>query len=119
MTMTVNANCIDAAALLETVDNDRELLAELFDLFLTESRQQVAELRAALAEKNFDALATTAHTLKGAASSLRLLAVARQALLIESAARQRVLAAAAEAFADLESALTEVPAAFRSVLATP
>jgi HPt (histidine-containing phosphotransfer) domain-containing protein len=119
MTTIANTGCIDAATLLESVDNDRELLAELFDLFLTDSPQQATELRAALAQKNFDALASTAHTLKGAASSLRLLAVARQALLIESAAQQGVLAAAAEAFADLERALIQVPAAFQSVLAMP
>ena len=75
------------AALLERMEGDRALLAEMVALFFEESPRQVAELREALARGDAAAAERVAHKLKGAVSNFAAPAAAAVAGQVEKYAR--------------------------------
>jgi HPt (histidine-containing phosphotransfer) domain-containing protein len=77
------AAVLDEAALLETVANDRTLLAELVVLFEEDATKYMAHMRAAIANGDGHALQVAAHSVKGAAGSLTATAVAHAAGKLE------------------------------------
>lgn len=66
---------------------DRELLVEIIDLFLSERRTQVTEMRAALAAADFTRLSRVAHTIKGSLASLHAALARSHAQELEFAAK--------------------------------
>ncbi len=66
---------------------DRELLVEIIDLFLTERRVQVNEMRAALAASDFTRLSRVAHTIKGSLGSLHAALARTHAQQLETASK--------------------------------
>ncbi len=73
----------------EQVANDRNLLIEIIDLFLSEHPVQVADMREALVTADFDRVYLTAHTIKGSLASLHAAVGRLRAEELESAAKQR------------------------------
>ncbi len=61
---------LDAVELLQRVDGDRVLIAELFEMFRGDSPKHLQGLREALAREDGDALQRAAHTLRGALANL-------------------------------------------------
>jgi CheY-like chemotaxis protein/HPt (histidine-containing phosphotransfer) domain-containing protein len=61
---------VDRAALLERVEGDQELLAEMINLFVEEAPSQLAAMRDALQSSDMPTLERAAHSMKGAASNL-------------------------------------------------
>ena len=96
---------IDLAAALSRVDGDRELLAEMADLFLDESQRLLTTLRDAVAHGNAQTAAYAAHTLKGSVANFAATPAFAAAQKIERMARQGDLSQAQTAFADLEAQL--------------
>lgn len=70
------------------VCHDAELLIEIIDLFLTESADQVAEMREALTAGEYERLYRTAHTIKGSLSSLHAAMAKSRAQELETAAKE-------------------------------
>ena len=64
-TLASSGDCWDESAALKFLEDDEELLAELMQLFIENAPQQLDNLNSTLANKDFAALAQTAHTLKG------------------------------------------------------
>jgi len=73
--MTEAQTSWDLDAALQSVDGDRELLAEMAELFLQDSGQLLAEIGQAIQAGDAAALHRSAHTLKGSVSNF----VAREA----------------------------------------
>jgi TMAO reductase system sensor TorS len=61
---------LDADGALELAAGDRQLLQELYSLFLQRSPEMIARIDQAIAGKDAEALQRAAHSLKGAASTL-------------------------------------------------
>ncbi len=61
---------LDAAAVLQRVDGDRELLEELAQMFTAKRSQRRDEVQEALAAHDAGRLARSAHALKGSAANL-------------------------------------------------
>ena len=61
---------VDAAQLLDRIDGDRALLAELVDLFRAEFPGNLFSAQQAIAQRDLNALCTVGHTLKGALANL-------------------------------------------------
>jgi two-component system sensor histidine kinase/response regulator len=80
----------DLDATLDLVAGDLEVYGDLVDLFVESAPLWLSDIRTAATEGDFDVLERTAHTLKGSASSFGAEATARNALLIETNARERV-----------------------------
>jgi two-component system sensor histidine kinase/response regulator len=92
----------DEAGVLDRIENDLGLLAELVKLFGAESRRMLGELRAALHAGDGKAIEILAHTLRGSAANLGGVTAARAALTVELMGREGDLAGADAGLAALE-----------------
>jgi PAS domain S-box-containing protein len=93
----------DPTALLEHVEGDRELLAEIVRLFLQESPQQLAELRRAAEGGEIATFTRAAHTLKGTLGIFAASGPYAAALALEKMGRDGDLSRAAEGCRKLEN----------------
>jgi CheY-like chemotaxis protein len=96
---------IDPAAALERVGGDRELLAELFQVFADQCPRWLAEVRDAIARGDADRLRRAAHSLKGAVGNFGADTAFDLAQRLETMGRDGNLTAAPGTFADLEKQL--------------
>ncbi len=101
----------DAAAALERVDDDRELLVEILELFREQAVASRAQIEDALARRDGPALERAAHSLKGAASNISAEQVREAGLRLEHAGREGDWDTAPAAWADLGQALPRLDAA--------
>lgn len=83
-------------------EDDPAFVRDMIDLFLKEAARRLDEMRAAAAAGDAAALASLAHTVKGAAASLGARALQARCAAIEARAREGQAAPAAEAVRGLE-----------------
>ncbi|HKB35523.1 MAG TPA: response regulator [Gemmataceae bacterium] len=101
---------------LVRVGGDAALLRELVTLFRQTSPQQMAELREAIARRDYRTVARLAHMLKQAVATLGAVAAQSPAQQLETLGRADTLDGAAAAYTALEKALTQVTAALPTLL---
>ena len=104
----VNNRVWDITAALERVEGDRELLAELAQLFAEECPKAMQEIRGALDAKDAPLLERHAHTMKGSSANIEANGAAAAALVIEQEARSGTLANAREHFRLLEEEIARL-----------
>jgi PAS domain S-box-containing protein len=108
-TMAINNNDpavqLDRACMLERVEGDQELLNELIQLFVDDSPNLLAAMRAALIDGNMQVLERNAHSMKGAAGNLCAAETAAAAAKLEKDAKSGDTAACAQSLASLERAV--------------
>ena len=66
----MRTNVINRDELLERVDNDFELLQELFSLFVEDIPQQLTDIKEALNDHDAEKVKATVHRLKGTVGNL-------------------------------------------------
>jgi two-component system, sensor histidine kinase and response regulator len=105
---------IDWKAALEGVDQDRELLSEVIELFLTSATDTLSQLRDALARHQRDVARRLAHSLKGELLAVGAVTTAEVAWQIEQGINQareegltRLLEQLASQLKSLQSPLTD------------
>jgi two-component system, sensor histidine kinase and response regulator len=81
-------NLVNMPDLLDRVDNDREFIQELFQLFRVEFPRLQIELQEAVSSKHMWQTARTAHTLKGMLANLSIEQAAAAVETLESTAAQ-------------------------------
>jgi two-component system sensor histidine kinase/response regulator len=81
-------NLVNIPDLLDRVDNDREFIQELFQLFRVEFPRLQIELQEAVSSKKMWQTARTAHTLKGMLANLSIEQAAAAVQTLESTAAQ-------------------------------
>ncbi len=86
--------------MLDAVDGDDELLAELGKLWAADAANLVGNVRRALDDEDPEALEQAAHRLKGTALAFRARAVAEPAAALERMGRERSVGADAGALMD-------------------
>jgi HPt (histidine-containing phosphotransfer) domain-containing protein len=96
---------LDRVLLLERLEGDRELLAELIQLFVECAPQTLEAMRNALRRGDMPAVAQAAHSLKGSAGSLSAQVTADMASRLEQDARNRNIDAARADVAAIEAAV--------------
>jgi len=89
--------------LLERVEGDRELLAEMVELFEQDSPRLLAAIREAVARGDGGMLERAAHTLKGSVSNFAAPAATAAALRLEQMGREGKLEQSGEACTALEA----------------
>jgi len=104
------AEAIDRAQLGELTGGDAAMEREVLAEFLRSSRNDAAELHAALASRDAGTAARIAHRLKGAAASVGAHALGRVCGEIEAAGRASDVAAAARALPALDAELGRIGA---------
>jgi CheY-like chemotaxis protein len=112
MNMTENSQDpmeqIDRVSLLERVEGDQELLAEMIHLFQEDAPQLLATMRDALQRGDMPLLERSAHSLKGAAGNFSAKHTAAAALHLESDARNKDATSAKESLMELERAVDQL-----------
>ena len=96
---------VDEPLLVSHVDNDRELLRDLVDLFLAECPRLLNDIKTALDKRDAEAVLRGAHSLKGSTSNLAAKPAAHAAFELEKAAQMGDFARADCVLRELESQL--------------
>jgi two-component system, sensor histidine kinase and response regulator len=96
------SGALDVEAALQRIDGDRELLAQIAQLFRDECPNTIEAIRAAILQENRTALERQAHSLKGSSSNLGAVAVSKAAGQLERVARNGEMQQAREEFKILE-----------------
>jgi len=93
---------IDLADVLDRVQDDSELLLELFDIFEEDFQGKRKELDRYLSEENAEMVRNIAHSLKGAAGNISAKRLYAVCLFIEKEAADGRLAQVPEKFKELD-----------------
>src|SRR5262249_1069118 len=99
---------IDRKALLEGIDGDRRLLKQIVRLFLADYPRRLTEIKEAIHDGDADALARSAHALKGSLGNFAATNAFAVAQRLETMGRNRELEAAGVECRALESELALV-----------
>ncbi|HXE91617.1 MAG TPA: response regulator [Terriglobales bacterium] len=105
---TVASTVFDEAELMERVEGDARLAAEMSELFQANAPQWIRAIREAAAKGDADSLESEAHRLKGSAAGLGAHTAAEIAAQLESLAHARNLENAGAACVALEAACREL-----------
>jgi two-component system sensor histidine kinase/response regulator len=96
---------IDRISLLERVEGDHELLAEMIHLFQEDVPNLLTAMRDALQRGDMPVLERSAHSLKGAAANLSAKPTAAAALLLEKDAKNKDAESAKKSLTEVERAV--------------
>ena len=96
----------DIDGVMTRLDNDRELLFELFDIFLPDSEVQLSAIEEAIATSSPKALQESAHAIKGALGNIGAMLAHTYAFQLEAAGRAGDLTAANKLLTDLRQAIS-------------
>ncbi len=93
---------VDIVSLLQRVEGDKELLAEMVQVFLDDLPNLLNTMRDALLQGNMAMLERSAHSLKGAAGNLSAKQAADAAMELEKAAKDNDAESAKQSLAGVE-----------------
>ncbi len=110
---------IDFPAVLERVEDDRELLGELARLFLEELPERLSLIADALEARDAKGLHEVAHALKGSAGNLAAMAVFEAAKQLEHSGQTADWGQAATAYAALRRELERLTPALTELISPP
>lgn len=110
---------VDAAAALDRVDGDVQVLRELVDLFLDDCPHRLAEIHEALERQDGNRLKNAAHALKGAVGNFGARPIVTLAMTLEKLAVAGNFADARPAVAALEQDLASLNAALTELKKQP
>jgi HPt (histidine-containing phosphotransfer) domain-containing protein len=92
---------LEAEKFEEQVGYDNELMVEIIDLFLAESKKDLSNMDASVASCNWESLSKLAHTIKGSLASLHAARARATAQELESAAKGAEVEVSVRAFQQL------------------
>jgi two-component system sensor histidine kinase/response regulator len=98
----------DRAALLDRVEGDEELLAEMIQLYVEDAPRALEAMRSALQQGNLPDLERAAHSLKGSSANLAAMTAAEAAQRLEQDAKRGDKSAAGASLTALESVLGQL-----------
>ena len=110
-----NKLSFDLDKALDIVDQDKEFLKELMEIFNSDYPQKLAAIYHAIKEKDFKTLNEIAHGLKGAAGNLFLTKVYELTLELEKRGKENKIEGAEEICKELEEELEQ----FREFISQP
>jgi two-component system sensor histidine kinase/response regulator len=110
---------IDPRDVMARVDGDRDLLAELTDIFGTQAHDLIGALKAAVASGDAPAVERLAHTLRGSVANFGARVAARTAHDLEVAGRDGQLDDAPRLLATLEEHMIGIQHALTDLIGAP
>lgn len=99
---------IDRTLLHEYSDGDRSFEQELLHLFVDDTQQHLANLKAAISDQNFDIATQEAHHIKGASAHVGAVAMFAIAAEIETLIKQKSTSPSLPLLSQLETAYQDV-----------
>ena len=109
------AELVNRELLLDRVAGDMDLLLEVVDLFMDDSRRLLDRIREAVTEKDAEELERAAHALKGSVLNFEARTVADIARNLETMGRNRDLAQAESEVAELEKQMGALRAELKGI----
>ena len=107
---TMQDDWVNLPELMARVENDHELLQEVFEIFKEQFPQMDLALRLALADGNLMQIQNSAHAIKGMLSSLSFTKASISAMHIERMARQGESAGISEELEEMERSVAKAQA---------
>jgi len=107
---TMQDDWINLPELMARVENDRELLQEVFEIFKEQFPQMNLALKHALADGDLMQIQNAAHAIKGMLSSLSFTKASISAMQIERMARQGKSAGISEQLEQMERSVARAQA---------
>ncbi len=104
----MNNDIIDYKEVMERVENDKELLIELIEIFLDDCPKKMGKLRKAIEDKNYEEIADVAHSLKGASGNLAAKKISALFLILEKKGKDKDLS-------DIDPIIQEIETLFGNV----
>ena len=98
----MNNDIIDLPEFLERVQDDKELLLELLDIFEVDYEAKRKLLTQAIASKDYEQIRSIAHSLKGASGNISAKALRPIFLILEENGRSQDLSQAAQLLKDMD-----------------
>lgn len=108
---------LDTEELLEELDDDRELLEQMYQVFEPDADRRMESMREAISAGDATTLMEAAHALKGSVGNFFATSVSETAHRLEIMGRDNETSGAAEALAALEDQLAELKQALRDLIA--
>lgn len=112
---------VDLNEVMERVQDDKELLLELFEIFANDYIKKVQTLKTAVKDKNFEVIKDVIHSIKGAAGNISAKLVHGVCSTIEQQSVQKDIAAIEGAlpildghFKDLQVRVEQIKKEFES-----
>lgn len=99
---------IDLPEVMERVQEDKELLVELFGIFTEDYRQKSGQLKAAVSTQDFEMIKEVVHSIKGAAGNI-------SAKLVHNVCKNIEQLALAKNIAGVEQAVPLLDAEFKKL----
>ena len=99
---------IDRSLLHEYSDGDRDFEQELLHLFVDDTQQHLASLKAAISNQNFDIATREAHHIKGASAHVGAVAMFAIATEVEALIKQKITPPSLPLLSQLETAYQDV-----------
>jgi CheY-like chemotaxis protein/anti-sigma regulatory factor (Ser/Thr protein kinase) len=106
----------DRLGALDSVGGDEQLLTELAEVFLQEAPQLLEQIEHAMRQRNAKQLQRAAHTLKGAASAFRAVAVGEFSHRLEVFGANNDLSEAERVFRQLQQAMQQLAPELESLV---
>jgi CheY-like chemotaxis protein len=96
---------VDRVSLLDRVEGDQELLAEIIQVFLADAPQLLVAMQNALQQGDMILLERAAHSMKGAAGNMSALAAVNAASELEQSAKKKDAESSKSSLAALQGAV--------------
>ena len=114
-----NPQVIDREELMNRLDGDMELLEELFELFVEDYPQFLADIETAILHRDGQKLKQAAHTLKGAVGNFAAKKAFDLAFRLEMMGQEGDFQDAEPVFRDLNRAVEEIKEALAAMKREP
>ena len=95
----MDKDVLDLPEFLERVQDDKELLLELFDIYIQDFKDKRLALKEAVAANDFEQIKNLAHSLKGASGNISAKLLRVTFLKFEEMGKNQNLASASETLA--------------------
>ena len=107
----MNEQVLDIEEVLDRVQDDKELLLELFDIFQDDYSEKRRQIKEAIGKNDIEQLRNIAHSLKGASSNISAKRIYSLFSQIEHLAAQGDISGIGEVMAKTESEYTALQSA--------
>jgi len=102
--------CVDLNEVLERVQHDRELLLELFQIFLDDCPKKIEALKSAVKQADVQKIKDIAHSMKGASGNIAAKKINATFIIIEQMAKDNKIGEIRDKIGELDSQLAELRA---------
>ena len=99
---------IDLPEVLERVQNDRDLLLELLDIFLSDCPSKIKAITEAVHARDFEKLKEVSHSMKGASGNISAKKIHAAFLAIEQKAKTNTLDGLDKILKDLDGHMNDL-----------